>query len=274
MRQELNNLNKLRAVEIDILNKVVAVCEKHNLKYYLAYGTLIGAIRHKGFIPWDDDIDIWMFREDYDKFAEIAQKDLGDKYFYQDRNTDKEYPYHFAKVKANGTELIQSSTRNLKIHNGIYIDIFPLDKAPSEEHLDEYIKQIRELKSKSEWIYGYKERGRFKALCYKMLRKSFYYKSIHNKIEKTMKKFNNTSREYYRYNFGYNKLYITKADFGDGILVDFENTKYIVPSNYDKPLTQVYGDYMKLPPEDKQVSNHDNLNVDFGEYFKEDNLNR
>lgn len=268
MSQELNNLDKLRIVEVDILDKVVSVCEKYNLKYYLAYGTLIGAIRHKGFIPWDDDIDIWMFREDYDKFAEIAPKELGNPYFYQDRNTDKEYPYHFAKVKANGTELLQSSTRELKIHNGIYIDIFPLDKAPAEEDLDAYIKQIRELKNKSELIYGYKERNKIKSLCFKILRKSFYYKSIHNKIEKTMKMFNNTSCKYYRYNFGYNKLYITKDDFGEGIFVDFENKRYIVPKNYDKALTQVYGDYMKLPPEEQQISNHNNIDVDFGEYFK------
>lgn len=120
-------MEKLRIIEVDILDEVVRICNKYDINYYLAYGTLIGAVRHKGFIPWDDDIDIWMFREDYDRFAKIAEKELSEKYYYQDWHKEKEYPYNFAKVRLNDTVVLQKPITKLNIHHGIYIDIFPLD---------------------------------------------------------------------------------------------------------------------------------------------------
>lgn len=95
----MHKMTNVQHIELEILKKIDEVCKKHNINYWLDSGTLLGAVRHQGFIPWDDDIDIGMLREDYEKFLKVAQKDLGDDYFLQTRSTDKNYPLVFAKVR-------------------------------------------------------------------------------------------------------------------------------------------------------------------------------
>lgn len=95
----MHKMTKLQKIELEILKKIDEVCKKHNIKYWIDSGTLLGAVRHKGFIPWDDDIDIAMLREDYEKFLKVAQKDFGNEYFLQTKNTDKKYPLFYAKVR-------------------------------------------------------------------------------------------------------------------------------------------------------------------------------
>ena len=112
-------LSCLKKIELEMLQEVDRICQKHNLVYTLAYGSLLGAIRHKGFIPWDDDIDIWMPREDYNRFKEICKTELNEKYFYQGNETDKEYFYLFDKLRANDTYL-----RKLFYLNTKYITVF------------------------------------------------------------------------------------------------------------------------------------------------------
>lgn len=119
-------LEKLHVVEVEILDIFVWICNKYNLKYYLCYGTLIGVIRHQGFIPWDDDIDVAMPLEDYNKFVKIAQSELGDKYFLQNDKTDKYFGRCFSKIRKNGTAFYSKGDKNEKKHHGIFIDVFPL----------------------------------------------------------------------------------------------------------------------------------------------------
>lgn len=107
------------------------VCEKHNILYWLDSGSMLGAVRHNGFIPWDDDLDIKMYRDDYEKFLAVAPQELKKQYFLQTHQTDSEYPLFFAKVRKNNTFIDEKRYRRLNIHKGIYVDIFPVDKLGS-----------------------------------------------------------------------------------------------------------------------------------------------
>ena len=120
---------------VDILVEIDRICKKHDIKYYLAYGTAIGAVRHNGFIPWDDDADIHMFKEDYEKFAEVCKSELGDKFFLQNEQTDKGYKMYLPKVRMNNTAFVESFTKDWDIHHGIYVDIFILDECPKSDLL-------------------------------------------------------------------------------------------------------------------------------------------
>lgn len=123
-------LRRLQLAELEILDEFVHVCEKYGLRYYLVGGTLLGAVRHQGFIPWDDDIDVAMPREDYDRFADVAASELGPQYFYQSPETDPYYFLTYAKMRKNGTEIYEERFKNARFHKGIFIDIFPLDFCP------------------------------------------------------------------------------------------------------------------------------------------------
>ena len=118
---------KLQLIQVSIVEDIDRICRDNGLKYYIIGGTLLGAVRHKGFIPWDDDIDLVMYRDDYNKFISIIQSEYSEKYFLQNFYTDKHYTRYIAKVRLNGTHLTESYLDNSKSHDGIYVDIFPLD---------------------------------------------------------------------------------------------------------------------------------------------------
>ena len=120
------DMKKVWAVEIDLLKKIIDVCKKHNLIYWAGFGTLLGAVRHKGMIPWDDDLDIWMPREDYDKLIKLDQEEFGFPYFLQTTENDEDYYCPFARLRNSNTCGLLVSKKN-KCNNGIYIDIIPID---------------------------------------------------------------------------------------------------------------------------------------------------
>ena len=122
-----NVLDKLHSVQIEILDEIVGICDKHNLTYFLIGGTLLGAVRHKGFIPWDDDLDIAMPREDYEKFLKIAKTELDKKYYLHDISIDKNYWQPFIKIRKNNTLFDEKMIDNIETHKGIFVDVFPFD---------------------------------------------------------------------------------------------------------------------------------------------------
>lgn len=270
MENQMTTLDKLKKIEVEILDEIDRICEKHGLKYYLAYGTLIGAIRHKGFIPWDDDIDLWMLREDYEKFAEIAPKELGEKFFYQDWHTEPDYPYNFAKVRMNGTSFNEDLTEHLNIHQGVWIDLFPIDKenpdATDEEILKFHDKATR-IRTFIEAPAMYKNQSNpVKKIILFILFKLISRKKLHEKLYKLETEFNNTDSEIYSFRMDDCVARFRLSDFGDGIKVDFEGKQYYAPINYDSMLRNQYGDYMQMPPVEKRISNHNSKNIDLGKY--------
>jgi lipopolysaccharide cholinephosphotransferase len=120
-------LRALQLVELDILREFVRLCEAHGLRYYLAYGTLLGAVRHRGFIPWDDDVDVTMPRDDYDRFADLCVSELPPGFAWQTYRTNRDHPYSFGKLLKTDTVLRQAPSRHLPIQHSVHIDVFPLD---------------------------------------------------------------------------------------------------------------------------------------------------
>ena len=133
-------LRRLQLTQLDIAKEIKRVCEKNDIKYWLESGTLLGAVRHKGFIPWDDDLDIAMRRDDYERFKKIAPRDLSSEYFFQSWETDENFGLPFAKVRKRKTIYKEIKAKNSKANNGIFVDIFPYDIVSGED--DKLVKNL------------------------------------------------------------------------------------------------------------------------------------
>lgn len=264
-------LRMLQLCERMILDDIDKVCNENGIKYFLVGGTLLGAVRHKGFIPWDDDLDIAMFREDYIKFQEIFDDNMSEKYFLQNCKTDPYYPRVIAKVRLKGTIMQERSYEKLPMDRGIYVDIFPIDKI------------------KNPTGFGIKLRGRIVRLCfaYKTMRAGsnnghnmrlkralkFVTRIVPNKfIDKLLDYVctldNGKAADYvtiFLSGYTYRKQTVDASVYGDGSLIEFEGKQYSAPAKPEAFLKNLYGDYMKLPPESKRVA-HKLTDVKFGKY--------
>lgn len=249
---------KLQSIQLNILIEYIRICEKHQLTYYLLGGSCIGAVRHKGFIPWDDDIDVGMPRPDYEKFLEIAQSELPEHYFLQTGETDPEYPSGFAKIRNSNTTFIEHSVSHLKINHGVYFDIFPLDGLCTSR----IFKLKRRLYLQS--IYkcynnGYKPKGIDKLLSVLSLFVVPDYRKASRKLDKLYASYkyedHSMSASYYGA-WGIKERFPRDKCFGSGSPGSFEGLSVMLPEDPDCYCKQLYGDYMKLPPEEKRVTHH------------------
>lgn len=276
------NIRDLQLAELEILKEFIRVCKELNLRYYLYAGTLLGCIRHQGFIPWDDDIDVCMPRKDYEVFLQKGQAILKDKYFLQNYKTDKEYTANFSKIRNSETTFIECSVKDLNINHGVYIDIFPLDGYRPEKKFynikRDIIYAIHKIYISRN--YNLKNTKRLKIRILKILQKIteiIYGKNSTNKIiekeDKIAQKCNYDDCEYissYEYAVkSPDKIYVPKNYLGGGATKVFEGVEVNVPENYDEYLTRLYGDYMQLPPEEKRVAHHYNEGVDLNKSYKE-----
>lgn len=257
--------NKLHQTEIEILDEFVRICKKYELKYFLYGGTLLGAVRHKGFIPWDDDIDIVMPREDYEKFGEYCKTELNDKYFYQTFATDEGYPMLFAKIRLNNTYVREVKWDNKKIHKGIYIDILPLDLFPKNGKFKEKIllEKFNVLNSACQ-VGKCLSNHIISKILYRwyMLFPNIVLQRKRDKLIRNVCKNENTEwicsfGSHYR---PIRKRVLKKEWFEDaGLEMEFEGKMYAVPKGWKEYLIHLFGnDYMKLPPEEERI-NHFNF---------------
>ncbi len=249
-------LDDLHKVQIEIMDEVDRICRKNDISYFLSGGTLLGAVRHKGFIPWDDDIDLWMTRKNYKKFKKVLKKQLSDGYFAQDYFTELKFPLSIMKIEKKGTRFVEGVFSHLPIESCVYIDIFPLDNI----WLPAYRLQTA-LLIKWQAVRDFKLRRRNANAS---LAKRIIYFVIPLRIcramtEFTMRFFNifPTKRLNQLCHRGRYWPKFTREDVEQLMDGDFEGKKYPIPVSYDKILTACYGDYMKLPPEDKQHPIHD-----------------
>lgn len=246
----------LKQKEIRLLRAFMEVCEKLNLKYYVLGGTLLGAVRHQGFIPWDDDIDLGMPREDYEKFLECAQAHLPENIFVQSFRTDPQLPCNFSKLRDSNTTFVEDSIRDVPINHGIYIDIFPLDYYPDRG---------RKLFSVKETLLKLRIADAFTLKSQKLKVKAarcvarVLYPTVAGAVAKRDKMHRSvTSGRYIANHCGaWGKKEIVPAEwYGEGTALTFEGLEVQAPSGYREWLTQVYGDYMQLPPEEKRIPHH------------------
>lgn len=264
---DINTLKKLRKVQLEILSEIDRICKKNKIEYFLVYGTLLGAVRHKGFIPWDDDLDIGMTRENYDKFMRICFNDLDDKYYLHCLETDKNYYLPFAKVRKNNTTFDEENISNFKTHKGIYVDIFPFDKIKKNTIFTRL--QVITIRTIVETVFLKKKIYEKSSQCrhplYSKILSIFSCKFLFKFQNNLIKLLSDETGEYYASflgSYAFHKEYFLKEKLFPLTYLEFEGRKYPTFKNYDEYLTTVYGDYMTLPPKEKRA-NHSALKIDF-----------
>lgn len=253
--------NKLHKTEVEILDEFVRICDKYNLKYYLYGGTLLGAVRHEGFIPWDDDVDIVMLREDYEKFGNYCEKELNKKFFYQTCFTDSEFPLLLAKIRLNDS-YVKENRDELELHHGIYIDILPLDNFPTSR------RKGNKILKKFQWINRICNTENIRTLnmvkkivykTYKMLPKKFNYRLREKLLEKSNSFDGENVCSFGSHYKPIQKRILKKSWFNGDEYMLFEGRKYRVPSGWREYLIHLFGEsYMEMPPVEKRV-NHFNF---------------
>ena len=138
-----DQLQQLKRIELAMLDEFVRICDANGIDYFLSGGTCLGAARHKGFIPWDDDIDVGMLREDYDRFAQACKTELSDGFIFQDMNTEPNCGLVFGKIRKKGTVYSETYSSHIAMSQGVWIDIFPYDRVSNDS--TERIKQYRKV---------------------------------------------------------------------------------------------------------------------------------
>lgn len=268
-------MQKLKSIELEMFKHFIEICDKENLQFFLLGGTALGAVRHKGFIPWDDDIDVGLPREDYEKFIKVAQNYLPEYYFIQNSYTDPNYPNNFSKIRDSRTTFIEESCQNIKMNHGVYIDVFPLDgytNIKSQQRKFDVKKRLFTSRINQELDLELEGNN----LRHKLI--SFLLRIVYPDYRVAVKKREQLYKEYryedceYVANFcgAWDKKEIMlKSCFGNGTIGEFEGLKVMLPEDYDSYLTNVYGDYMTLPPVEKRVGHHYCTVVDFEKSYTE-----
>lgn len=255
----LVDTKELKHIQNEILDVFAEFCVQNDLHYWIDCGTLLGAVRHKGYIPWDDDIDVGMLRKDYEKLIALFNNSRKGRYLFKSIETDKDYPFAFGKILDTSTVMYEPDKKGIR--HSINIDVFPYDDAPDDK---------RRLKRM------YLRRDVYKSLRLMQLGilkpngsilKQMSIKIISNVLKIfpqnffTKKILNNAKRYDGKNNYvgdftstGY--IYCDKAIFSSFVQLEFEGRWYSAPVGYDKWLKSMYGDYMRLPPEEERVSNH------------------
>lgn len=256
-------LEKLQATELEMLKQADLICKKHNLNYFLIAGTLLGAVRHKGFIPWDDDIDIALPREDYEKFLKYAQEELPEEYSIQYEGTEEGYWFSYAKIRKNGTVFEEPMLKNYNGNKGIFIDLFPLDYVPkSKSRMQKIQSQItivtQELMVWKRFNVGVPNK-KIKEILFKILS----IKQARYIQNKAMKWYNKRKNCRYYVNLGSYYDVETETIPVDKYMppakLEFCGQEFSVPKDYDYVLKKIYGDYMKLPPVEERRNHNPSI---------------
>ncbi len=265
------SLRELQLCELDALKDVKKVCEKHGIRYYLSSGTLLGAVRHQGFIPWDDDIDIEMPYADYLRFLEIAPKELGDRYTLQNSDTDPFFHFAYSRIRKNNTTMMREWERSIPSHHGVWLDVFPIANVGGK--LDYRVKRLMLKACTFLRMHDY---------VFELNRKWLAEQSSHLQIGlvKAARKLPMPVRESLRRAM-LRRVFsqkekpflsnvwtsitrrIPKEAFDEpAAVLRFEDDEFTAPKDYDCYLRTAYGDYMTPPPEDQRSGGHGDLILD------------
>lgn len=257
------DLKEVQSMQLSVMKEIHAVCVKHKLKYYLIGGSALGAIRHKGFIPWDDDIDIAFMRKDYELFKQVFYKEFDQtKYFLQSYDTDVDIRAALMRLCIKGTLHDHDYERHLHNCKNTYIDIFPLDNVPNNPK--ERKKHSKDNKTYSQLLVTklYLRRLNWRQYFNLPLVARYIYTRIcplhylQQKKEKCMRKYENSLTDCVasmESHYSYERQTMQRSIYGTPVLMQFEDTQLYVPEKTHEYLTNLFGDdYMQLPPEDKR----------------------
>ncbi len=267
---------KVKQQLLSLLDKFVAVCEQNDLKYYLSGGSVIGAVRHKGFIPWDDDVDVHIPRADYEKLQELPDSVWGEGFRLASWRKTKNYPYDFLKLELTNTTVIE------RLHpdyiGGVFLDIFPLDGIPDDENqIAQLEKQIRDIEKRyiECTIKNDNEcHSIWELIALKMKRACYNHRSHMQRWDNLVTSFGyNQDNLCFSHDYFYFHGPMPSRWFGGGALMDFEGKKYFIPADYDAYLKHVFGNYMQLPPVEKRKG-HSFMFVDYDKRITSDEANK
>ena len=244
-------MKKVWAVEMELLKKLMEVCEKHHLRIWAEGGTLLGTIRHKGYIPWDDDIDMAMPRKDYDKLQEIAKDEFKTPYFFQSGYTDI-FPYGMIKIRKDGTTAITVGSVPYQFHQGIFIDIFPIDTVPDDDILlNRFIESVDSKREEMKLFCNHafsltNPKFNWNILKLKWKVNSLGFANYFRSYDEYCKQFENTNNKRVSLiSWKWQPRYLRKKEwYNDTIMLPFENIMMPVPSCYHEILLTQFGDYM------------------------------
>lgn len=250
MKRELS-LQEVKEIEFDILVEFDRICRGSNIKYTLAYGTLLGAIRHKGFIPWDDDIDVIMSREEYDKFLKVWKSE---KYELLNSRKGCDFWPLFSRITDPRTTLEPPKICN----HGVWVAVIPYDKIPDDEskckrHLNKVRRNLRLFEIKRSKASG-KGLKRVLFRMVQLLLSPFPYYVIGKRVERIKTKYQHTNAK--RVNPWIDKIIVDASMFDEYVDVEFEGLKAMATKKYDYFLRYMYNDYMQLPPEEERIPKH------------------
>lgn len=256
------DLNELKAIQIEILNDIDRFCRENSLTYWLAYGTLLGAVRHKGYIPWDDDIDLHMPRPDYERFI-ATYNNQNSTLKVVDHRTDSSYTIPFAKVCHTGTVLKEDMYSGTPL--GVYVDIFPLDGI-ADANQARKSKQLYRLLNKKTLLWSGSRPlfDNIKIMVAKLLLLPVSTRSILRRMHENSLLCNYGTAEKVGILceicsgcvYDYEHDVLDKKIFESSVAMPFEGGEYPAPQGYKEYLRVKYGDYMQLPPEDMRISKH------------------
>ena len=262
---EVFDSKTIKALQFSVLKEFKRFCEENNLKYFLSYGTLIGAVRHQGFIPWDDDIDVQMFRSDYDKFISLYKSN---SFYTLENKTDKNYPYPFMKFCSKNTLCIEDGFKKY-FNMGMNIDVFPIDYLSKDsKEKDKQIKKVKKLIKLNHFKHAVDSpstliKSNFLTTTVLTILKPFVYpfsyaliNSRINKIASLGNKNKSTLVAGLNWGIGY-KLIVESKEYQEIVNRQFESEFFSCPKGSDNILNVQYNDYMKLPEKDKQKPHHD-----------------
>ena len=254
------DIDELRKIQMNILDELKRICNENGLTYYLGSGSLLGAVRHKGYIPWDDDIDIWMVREDYDKLMNfLKDRDIekADWFSLLDESTEGYY-YPFAKAVDNRTELKMERHTD---HHGIWVDIFPIDGLPKSMLMTKFYIVLGSILRIEALAMDANFKNKDIPLFDRFYKSLFYGLATLYGKRRFAKLYNNYCRRYKIDNSENVASLFVSAGFREilnrekllhAATYRFEDREYTGFKNYDFYLSQMYGDYMTLPPEEKR----------------------
>lgn len=263
-----DKLRRLQLTQLEILEYVDAFCRKNDIKYSLYAGTMIGAVRHKGFIPWDDDLDIFMPRDEYNRFIELWNKEVHEKYLLQNKDNTPSFTQSFTKIRKKNTNFLQEDDLGKDYHTGIFIDIFPVDRITNNS-IGKKLFQLRVM------VYQLMMRefvpkdtnSVIKLGCNVILKltNSNGRLKLRNYLLKRITKFNNnTSLNMVTTEV----LYCTRLEYPSNLFdelveLEFENRKFSCVSQWDISLRLLYGNYIQFPPVEERMWRHKPVVIDF-----------
>ena len=244
---------------LEIMDFLHDFCRKNNIQYFIFAGTLLGAARHNGFIPWDDDIDVAMKREDYDRFISLFSEQPNERFRLVDRKNTKGYYLPYAKLSHRATQLFEYVRKPIDL--GINIDLFPLDHLTTDKSkalkLYDRIESLRLINSLL--MTKSKSTGFLKAVARKMVR-VIPQKAVLKRIDRLSRQYNGIESSFIGVISAMPKSeqIMEEESFSETILLDFEGRQYFAPIGYEAVLTHNFGNWRELPPPEKRVPHHSN----------------